>query len=60
MHAINVIRLHMTDRNSISDILEEIGQPPRDRGASEQSHYRQIMSQRAVHVMAIFILIYIG
>ena len=44
----------------ISEILEEIGQPPRERGTSEQNHYRQIMSQRAVHAMAFFILIYIG
>jgi len=42
------------------EILEEIGQPPKERGTSEQNHYSQIMSQRAVHMMAIFILIYIG
>ncbi|KAF9650312.1 MFS general substrate transporter [Thelephora ganbajun] len=42
------------------EILEEIGQPPRERGTNEQNHYRQIMSQRAVHVMAFFILIYVG
>lgn len=43
-----------------SEILEEIGQPPRERSVNEQNHYRQIMGQRAVHAMAFFILIYVG
>lgn len=42
------------------DILEEIGQPPRERNTSTQNQYRQIMGQRPVHVMAFFILIYVG
>jgi len=53
-------RLHVADRDLISEILEEIGQPLKERGASEQNHYSQIMGQRAVHMMAFFIMIYIG
>jgi len=55
-----VVRLEFADRNLMSDILEEIGHPPKDRGANEQNHYRQIMGLRAVHVMAFFSLIYVG
>ena len=60
MHASSVLLLYLFDGSSIPEILEEIGQPPRERGTGEQNHYRQIMDQRAVHVMAFFILIYIG
>ena len=42
------------------DILEEIGQRPRELNTSEQNYYRQIIGQRAVHTMAFFILIYTG
>ena len=57
---VRVVRSHVADRILMSDILEEIGQPPRERSTNEQNYYRQIMSQRAVHMMAFFILIYIG
>jgi len=60
MYIIRAVRLHVADRSPTSEILEEIGQPPKERGTNEQNHYRQIMSQRPVHMMAIFILIYIG
>lgn len=51
---------HVANRVLIPDILEEIGQPPKERSTSEQNYYRQIINQRAVHTMAFFILIYIG
>ena len=59
-HVSRVLWLRVVDHFSLSEILEEIGQPPRERGTSGQNHYRQIMGQRAVHMMALFILIYIG
>jgi hypothetical protein len=60
VHIYGVVRLYVADRALISDILEEIGQPPKERGADNQNHYRQIMSQRAVHMMAFFITVYVG
>jgi hypothetical protein len=40
--------------------LLEIGQHPKEAEASEHSAYRQILGLRAVHLMAFFILIYVG
>ena len=57
---LHIFRLRVADHGPITEILEEIGQPPRERGTSEQSHYGQIMGQRAVHMMAFFIVIYVG
>lgn len=54
------VSLRDADHRSSSEILEEIGQPPRERGTGGKNHYRQIMDQRAVHMMAFFILIYVG
>jgi len=57
---VRVVRSHVADRDLVSEVLEEIGQPPKEREENEQNHYRQIMSQRAVHMMALFVAIYIG
>jgi hypothetical protein len=40
--------------------LAEIGQEPEEKGASEDSHFRQIFSLRALHILAIFTLVYVG
>ena len=43
-----------------AECLLEIGQHPEEAEGSEQSAYRQIFRLRAVHLMAFFILIYVG
>jgi len=40
--------------------LLEIGQHPQEEEASERSAYRQILGLRAVHLMAFFIMVYVG
>jgi len=56
-------RLAGATKNYLSCVLEcllEIGQHSEEAEASEHSAYRQILSIRAVHLMALFILIYVG
>jgi len=45
---------------SQDDCLAQIGQGPGEVNTSEQSQARQILSNRAVHLLALFILVYIG
>ncbi|KAJ4501451.1 major facilitator superfamily domain-containing protein [Lentinula lateritia] len=42
------------------DCLVEIGQEPGEKGTSEHSHFRQIMALKSVHLLAVFILVYVG
>lgn len=52
-----------TARTQLSRFVEcllEIGQHPKEAEASEHSAYRQIFGLRAVHLMAFFIMIYVG
>ncbi|TFK72081.1 MFS general substrate transporter [Pluteus cervinus] len=42
------------------ECLVEIGQAPGEKSASEHSTFRQILGLRFVHLLAIFILIYVG
>ncbi|KAJ3800932.1 MFS general substrate transporter [Lentinula aff. detonsa] len=42
------------------DCLAQIGQEPGEKGTSEHSHFRQIMSLKTVHLLAVFILVYVG
>ncbi|KAI3602528.1 hypothetical protein WG66_009312 [Moniliophthora roreri] len=42
------------------DCLAEIGQQPGEKGTSEHSSFRQILGQRNVHLMAFFIMVYVG
>jgi hypothetical protein len=44
----------------VLECLLEIGQHPEEGEASEHGAYRQIFRLRAVHLMAFFILIYVG
>ena len=46
--------------NWIVECLLEIGQHPEEGDASAHNVYRQIFHLRAVHLMAFFILIYVG
>ncbi|KAK0489623.1 major facilitator superfamily domain-containing protein [Armillaria luteobubalina] len=42
------------------DCLAEIGYPPREKGDNEQSAFRQILTLKTVHLLAFFILVYVG
>ena len=42
------------------ECLLEIGQRPEEPEANEHNSYRQIFRLRAVHLMAFFILVYVG
>ncbi|KAF8900936.1 major facilitator superfamily domain-containing protein [Mucidula mucida] len=42
------------------ECLAQIGQPPGDRGTSEHSKIRQILSIKTVHLLAAFALVYVG
>ncbi|KAF5389302.1 hypothetical protein D9757_003451 [Collybiopsis confluens] len=42
------------------DCLSQIGQEPVEKGTSEDSHFRQILSIKSVHLIAFFILVYVG
>jgi len=44
----------------VVECLLEIGQHPQEEEASERSAYRQILGLRAVHLMAFFIMVYVG
>ncbi|ESK97816.1 hypothetical protein Moror_17245 [Moniliophthora roreri MCA 2997] len=58
---INVAALVLTFRfKSQDDCLAEIGQQPGEKGTSEHSSFRQILGQRNVHLMAFFIMVYVG
>ncbi|KAK7034515.1 hypothetical protein VNI00_012362 [Paramarasmius palmivorus] len=39
---------------------DDIGMPAGEKGTSEHSTFRQILTQRNVHLMAFFILVYVG
>ncbi|KAG1800261.1 major facilitator superfamily domain-containing protein [Suillus plorans] len=42
------------------ECLAQIGQPAGEKGTSEKSQFRQILRLREVHLLAFFILIYVG
>ncbi|KAG2050038.1 MFS general substrate transporter [Suillus hirtellus] len=42
------------------ECLAQIGQPPGEKGTSEKSQFSQILRLREVHLLAFFILIYVG
>jgi len=42
------------------ECLAQIGQEPGEKGTSERSQFRQIMSLKTVHLLAVFILVYVG
>ena len=45
----------------VTEALAEIGQEPEDHGsANEGSKYKQIFRLRELHLLAFFILIYVG
>ncbi|KAJ7023369.1 major facilitator superfamily domain-containing protein, partial [Mycena alexandri] len=40
--------------------LSQIGQEAGETGESEESHFRQIISIKAVHILALFLFVYVG
>ncbi|KAF8992924.1 major facilitator superfamily domain-containing protein [Cyathus striatus] len=52
---VTIFRLKSQD-----ECLAEIGQPAGEKGTSEHSAFRQILSQKAVHLLAFFVLVYVG
>ncbi|KAI6043917.1 major facilitator superfamily domain-containing protein, partial [Pisolithus marmoratus] len=42
------------------ECLAQIGVPPCEKGNSERSRFRQVFALRAVHLLAFFILVYVG
>ena len=49
-----------TDNESISECLTDIGQAVGEEGTSSDSTFRQILSHKTVHLLAFFILVYVG
>ncbi|KAJ7921499.1 major facilitator superfamily domain-containing protein [Mycena leptocephala] len=59
--ALNTIFLGLVFRAKTQDeCLAQIGQETGDKGQSEESHFRQIISIKAVHFLALFLLVYVG
>jgi fucose permease len=44
----------------LTECLAQIGQPAGEKGTSEKSQFSQILRLREVHLLAFFILIYVG
>lgn len=44
----------------LTECLAQIGQPAGEKGTSEKSQFSQIFRLREVHLLAFFILIYVG
>lgn len=42
------------------ECLSQIGQAPGEKGTSEHSKLRQILSLKSVHFLAFFVLVYVG
>jgi len=45
---------------SQDECLAQIGQAPQEQGNSQRSKFRQVFSLKAVHLLAFFILVYVG
>ncbi|KAJ7288980.1 MFS general substrate transporter [Mycena rebaudengoi] len=59
--AFNTVFLTMVFRaKSQDDCLAQIGQAQGEKGKSEESHLRQIISIKSVHLLAVFLLVYVG
>ncbi|KAJ7719020.1 MFS general substrate transporter [Mycena maculata] len=59
--ALNTIFLALVSRaRNQDDCLAQIGQETGGKGPSEESHFRQIISIKAVHFLALFLFVYVG
>jgi fucose permease len=45
---------------NLPECLVDIGQAAAEQGTSSDSTFRQILSQKTVHLLAFFILVYVG
>ena len=45
---------------SLEECLAQIGQPAGEQSQGENSHFRQIFALKDVHLLAVFILVYVG
>ncbi|KAJ6593097.1 major facilitator superfamily domain-containing protein [Mycena capillaripes] len=58
---LNTILLGVVFRAKNQDeCLSQIGQEIGEKGESEESHFRQIISTKAVHLLALFLFVYVG
>ncbi|KAJ7826866.1 major facilitator superfamily domain-containing protein [Mycena olivaceomarginata] len=58
---LNIIFLSVVFRAKTQDeCLAQIGQEAGEKGECEESHFRQILSIKAVHLLALFLLVYVG
>ncbi|KAJ6483841.1 major facilitator superfamily domain-containing protein [Mycena vitilis] len=58
---LNTIVLGVVFRARTQDqCLAQIGQAPEEKGESDESHFRQIISIKAVHLLALFLFVYVG
>lgn len=46
--------------NKFSECLKAIGQDAGEKGSSENNHYKQILGQKVLHLLAFFSLVYVG
>lgn len=52
--------LLLTGHTFVIECLAQIGQAPQEQGTSQHSKFRQVFSLKAVHLLAFFILVYVG
>lgn len=51
----------MTYGSSVpSEILKEAGQTVKERDGTPTNHYKQILSMKVVHLISIFVVVYVG
>ncbi|KAL4071424.1 major facilitator superfamily domain-containing protein [Scleroderma yunnanense] len=51
---------HFLRLKTQDECLTQIGLPPGEKGTSESSQIRQVFSLKVVHLLALFILVYVG
>ena len=59
-HLLPIHNLNTTLNGGSVECLAQIGQAAGEKGTSEDSKFRQILGLKAVHVLAFFILVYVG
>jgi len=52
--------LHSGTHQCTPECLADIGQAAMEQGTSSESTFRQILSHKTVHLLAFFILVYVG
>jgi len=57
---LNLGWLYRSDMPWLIECLAQIGQAPQEQGTSQQSKFRQVFGLKSVHLLAFFILVYVG